>query len=750
MPSNQSNNQSATSVHARGRSFARVLLTLLVLVAARRDSIAVADVEIIDVTVGFAERYRVGRWTPVHVTVQAGNMPLDGQLELVLPDGEGTESATVSRQLALAAGARDTITGYAKFGRVDGSLEAHLLDATGDVLASRRLSRDELPDAVLASQQLVITLGADVGVGQAAANRREKFSQETIHALVPEVANLPDRWIGYAGVSLVVLPGNRAGLAGKLGAEQLDALDRWVRLGGRLILCAGESGQEVLAAGGPLARFVPGRFDRVTMQRQTSGLEDFAGAKSQRLDLVRAPDEQVFRMPMTLLVEQRGRVEAYEDFGGRRTPTVIRSSHGFGQVVFVAVDLDQFPLSEWTGRARLLGRLLEVTVGPVPNDDTDRQYDQLTQIGFDDLIGQLRGALDQFSSVRLVPFSWIAVLIGGYIVLIGPVDYLVLRKLNRRFSWTWITFPLVVLAGCVMASVLTRMWKGDQLVVNQVDLVDIDIENGLLRGNTWSHIFSPASDRYDFELNPRTSVGALESPRGALLSWQGLPGKSFGGMNTSRLDRSHPRYHLICDVESQMSQEVQLAGMPIDVFSSRSLHGQYWGQIGLGHSGSLAADAENQLRGEFVNPLGVELRDGLLCYDRWAYPLGRISAGGSKTLGRDSKPKTITGLLTRSRVDQDFKGRSEPWNRQNLDLRRIFEIMMFHDAAGGTDYTSLLQRFQHEVDLSDHLRQGKAVFVGRSVLPATRISRNGDESAEESSRYWTFYRLLLPVTPFRR
>ena len=135
----------------------------------------------------------------------------------------------------------------------------------------------------------------------------------------------------------------------------------------------------------------------------------------------------------------------------------------------------------------------------------------------------------------------------------------------------------------------------------------------------------------------------------------------------------------------------------------------------------MVADANNQLRGEVRNPLDVELRDCKLCFDRWVYELPPIAARGTRTVGFTSTVKTIGGWLTESRVNSDFKMVSQPWNRQNLDVRRIIRMIMFHDVAGGMDYTGLLHRFQSGLDFSDHLQQGRAVLVGRANSPASQI-----------------------------
>ena len=47
---------------------------------------------------------------------------------------------------------------------------------------------------------------------------------------------------------------------------------------------------------------------------------------------------------------------------------------------------------------------------------------QVTHLGFDDLSGQLRGALDQYAGATRVAFSWIAAILVLYIAIIGPGD----------------------------------------------------------------------------------------------------------------------------------------------------------------------------------------------------------------------------------------------------------------------------------------------------------------------------------------
>ena len=49
----------------------------------------------------------------------------------------------------------------------------------------------------------------------------------------------------------------------------------------------------------------------------------------------------------------------------------------------------------------------------------------------------MRGGLEQFAGVKMVPFSFVAILIVIYIAFIGPIDYVLVKKVFRRTELTW-------------------------------------------------------------------------------------------------------------------------------------------------------------------------------------------------------------------------------------------------------------------------------------------------------------------------
>jgi hypothetical protein len=704
--------------------------------------IPTAGPQIGQVHIGLAGRYRVGHWTPVRVTIRGGDRGVTGRLHVTVPDGQGVRSVIVCRETRVAPGQDVTVMGYVPIGRVRADLSVALVD-DGRTVCSRYLGRDEVPEAVRATQQLVLTLGARMGMQEALLLRRGREPDRIVHGIVSVAAELPDSLLGYDGVNLIVLSTSSTSPIDEMSARQLNALDRWVRLGGRIILSVGRRSGELLAPEGRLARFAPGIFDRVAAQRETRGLESFAGS-AERLDAHVAPGDVRFEFPLTLLRDISGRVQAYEGFGGEQRPTVIQAAYGFGQVVFVGFDLDLPPLAEWTdGRPRLVSRLIDLALGSPAGDD-DRPSGQLSQMGFNDLAGQLRGALDHFDGVLLVPFSVVAVLVCLYIVLIGPGDYLLLRRFGGRFAWTWFTFPLIVAASCLLAGFLALRWKGDQLRLNQVDLVDVDLHSGLTRGLVWSTLFSARSQTFDLSLHPGQEWLSRSKPSGQLLSWQGLPGKYFGGMDTTLPAARDRPYRLQFQVDDAEALRVRVRGLPIGIWSSRSLAGMWWGDGPWPAQDGLVSTVDGQLRGTLQNPLGGPLEDAMLCFQRWAYPLGTLAARQQITIDRASPTRTLDWLLTRTRV-VNSKDVSTPWNRRSLDVPRILEMMMFYQAAGGSGYTRLFHRHQPQVDLSGHLQLERAVLVGRVSGRAAELVRDGEPLTGQPGQHWTFVRLLFPV-----
>lgn len=740
--------------------------------------------------VGFSGRdgvgyYKVGYWTPVEVTISAGSQDVRGDLEVVVPDGDGVPTRVVERDVTAAA-AKKSVRVYVKFGRPHAPISVVLRGAAdGPVLAERTFSADEVPAAMGAKTKsgaanLILELGSAVEFGSAIRFNEEGDPEETAVVHLDDAAQWPDRSYGYDGVDLVVLTTGDSKVFQQAPTAAFDALDRWLRLGGRLLISVGKNGSELLGPGKPLQRFEPGTFDRTTnegAQKLVTELENFAGT-SEPLDVAESSGGARATLTSTLLQKPRGRIEASTDPSHpENAPLVIRAPTGFGETIFFAADLDLPPISRWKARPELLAALVGRRSAAAASGSGEPRG-QGMQYGYDDLAGQLRASLDQFRGVELVPFWLVALLAAGYIALLFPLDYLLgarARAAQRReelrvaaaggaaeapdggrrdpardidqksagpsAALPWIRFAAIV-AGVVLAAVyLGAHMKGGQLERSEAAVFDYDLETGLARGTNWLGVYSPASQKYSIELHPIWQQPRKETTE-ARLSWLGLPGSGIGGMNAPPAEL--PQFTTAYNV-SAVSPSV--GPVPLATWTSKHFTGRWSGKVNSLIDADLRENADRQLMGvvkvsKAIGP-SFKLTHCTLFHDRWAYAINSFSDAEPIDVERLEATTSETLLTNRHNIGE--REQISPYDRGGLDTGRILQMMMFYKLAGGRKYTGLLNRYDHELDLTDQLPLGRAILVGYGPAAAEIIVDGQSSDDEAHSKNLTIYRFVIPV-----
>jgi hypothetical protein len=701
--------------------------------------------------VGLADRYKVGLWTEVEIALQGGGQALAGELSAIVPDGDGVPSRVATpadRPCRLQPGRETRVRLLCRFGRVHGTLRAEFR-AEGKLLAQRTFETAAAPDAEhflpgLESQSLLVAVGeSPMGLETAAklGSVEPEYRPATAH--VAEIEQLPTDWRGYEGVDAVILSTSRSDIRGKLAAcgDQVQALDQWVQMGGRLVLCAGAQADKVLGADGPLRRFLPGRLEKMLSLGRTAELESYCGSRLGVPQAGNAP--ATLRVPR--LVDVQGMVEAR----AADVPLVIRTARGFGQVILLAADLDQPPLDKWPDRPLLVAKLLDRATG---HGEEAEEGAAMMHYGFADLSGQLRSALDSFTGVRIAPFWLVAGLIVGYLLLIGPGDYFFLRKLVGRMVWTWVSFPLVVVLVCLGAYVLAHRLKGDQLRLSQVDLVDVDAASGLLRGTAWLNVFSPRMEAFNLSVEPRLADGRAAPDARRWTGWLGLPGGALGGMNprAGELVQWTEPYGFSANLETML-------GVPIPVWSTKSFTAR-WSAPTKTFPQAELTDQSQLLSGTVTNTLGFPLEQCILAYGSSVYELGTIAPGESARLGAMSKRSELKTLLTGRKLVADESTKAEkyhqeatPYDQTSTDIPYILRTMMFYEAAGGRSYTGLGNTYQDFVDLSLLLRADRAILMTQQPnrrpdkAAGAALLRDGQPLAGPEDKHVTLYRFVFPV-----
>lgn len=718
------------------------------------------------IRVGFSDRYKTAHWTPVEFTIAGGREAVTVLLTVTLADGDGYPSIVTTSQPTLILPGRSTrVQLDVKPGRVDGSFSAALVDIETGKTAARhqfesRYEADPMHPlmAMASTEQLLVMLGPNIGLESALRLQGTSYEvQSTVVASLASVGELPSRWIGYDGVNTLVLATSDPALYRSLAEDstQIEALDRWVRLGGTLLMSVGAQGAEILAPGAPLARFAPGEFVEMVPLANLAPLEEYAEDTTSPI-VPPGARRNARSIEVPRLANVKGAVEAQ---AGSDLPLVVRSSYGLGHVVFVGVDLDRDPIGTWKARDKFVSRLLGYPTRPSTTGQED--VNQLGPYDSGDVAGLLRGKLDEFQGVRIAPFWLVALLVFGYIVLIGPVDYFLVRHVLKRMELTWITFPTIVVAVSVGAYALAFWMKGDNLLVNQVDVLDVDVERGLLRGTSWWNVFSPTSSSYDVTIEPVLPDGSTTDEATEIVSWLGASGTSLGGSYRSAGDP--PLWARAYEFAPQLNA---MLGVPIQVWSTKSFTSQ-WNledpDTPPTIDSSLRYVNQDMLAGEIRSRLNVPLTDCMIAHDHWAYPLGTLAADEE---GRPSKTIDLRAIAPQRVRLERWIALQSPWadnpevleerlfqHAQALDAPQLVWRMLFFDAAGGRGTLQMTDHYQTRLDLSQNLKPGigQAILIGRvdqqggTRRAGTKMLLDGGPATDPLDRHWVFYRFLLPV-----
>ena len=705
-------------------------------------------------SIGFAGRYKVGHWTPVEVTLAGGGTDRRIDLQIVAPDGDGLPSEVTVRDVQLNRDQTTQVRAYVKFGRPRAAVRVSVIEADhGTMLAERTFSGGEVPTALSATQGLIVVVGTPLDLSAATKLVAPDSASAAEVAYLDQAERLPDRWFGYDGVDQVVLTTGKPEMYRALGKPAAAALQRWIELGGRLVVSVGSAGEQLLKPEQPLDRFAPGRFVGTHELRRFGAIENFAGAEERFDANWSEPGRPMIEAAQ--LADVTGHVEATED----EVPLVVRRAVGFGQSTFVALDIDSPAFRRWPARPQFLALLLERNASISGDAGRAAAAAQSSQLGYDDISGQLRTALDQYPDVRITPFWLIATLATVYVLLLFPLDYWLGRR-GSGWARPWIRYAGLAVVASVGIWLLGRRNRAERVQANQASVIDFDLDTHLARGASWFGVYSPRSALYSLAVEPNWP-GPHAAAAPAITSWFGLPGTSLGGMNsrTAELplfDRPYP-----CDAEA-----TALGPTPLAAWSSRSYTARWFNTDARLIDADLHENADHQLAGTIKLTTGqgssaanggaatgqgggatFELHGGVLFYDRWAYKIPEsLTAGAQLEIERLESPLMAETLLYRAAGKSTAKYKPLPLTtRASIDRGRILEIMQLFRAAGGRQYTGLTNRYQSFVDLSDLLALDRAVLIAVGPPAATLTVDGQSLPSSDTAPPVSYYRFVIPV-----
>lgn len=737
----------SAAVASRGSTIFCLILALALLAVDSRSANAFQDGAEVDtdeavqlVEVGFGGKFKVGAWTPVHFVIDPQKLGASRiRVELQTIDGDGvrvthrdTESTIVDDQPRDASG-WISLWRSVRIGRLQSTLTVRVLDDAGLLLASRSLLLDATHGAMPSTDGLIIGMGPEIGFRQWLSDRQGKIEERHYeYVAVDEGQQLAQDPLAYEAVDLLIVAIGDGEILKPQSNVPWAAIAQWVKHGGVMVLCGAEGAEALRDSEHPLTALLPGPIGNATRVTSSAGAENFVSANDQLL----GRDETYTIMPVE---NPRGRILAYERVETSSVPLVVDTAQGMGRVVWLGADPSVAPMSEWKSRSRLLGRLVESVKASTYGRDQSRGG-QVSHLGYSDLTGQLRSALDRYQRVSLVTFSGVAAVVVAFILLIGPVDYWLVTRVLKRPELTWLTSSVLVIALTLFAALAFRMTKGDTVLANQLEMVDVDAASGSVRGTVWTQLYSPQVREFDLSLS-RLDEFQTEQGR-TVLAWQGASGTGLGGMDQNGTGASSQGAYDIL----HSKQTISLDSVAVQVASSRALVSRWWDQFETPIRHRLyIPPRNNSLHGDFTNPFPFTLDQAVVFYDDSAFILNEdIQPGETISIEGQTTERTLEALLARRQFVQGSE-RSEAWDTANSNLNRISQMLAFHEAVGGRNYTTLTNTLHGDIDWSPQLTLGQAVLYARCSGAVSSLNDGTTTLDQEYDQRVTIIRVILPV-----
>jgi hypothetical protein len=481
----------------------------------------------LQVVVGFEDDARVDYWTPVQITLNNDGPDFRGALSATTYSSFSRSGVVVGtilpwsykQSITLPHGAQKQIKLYVPFYEspsIPRGIIATLSDKNGRVITAQNATPYALDNGSL----LVGILSDQTAEGSGFSPLSTVSlpdSYRSIQLATLNASTLPDMAEILDNFDVIVLEDFNMSL---LNSAQLSALETWVNQGGVLIEIGGFRWQRTLDPLPPqLSPLVlhgtgvlPAGTNLLPVGSPTlaeTGQKLASGTLHQSITISTA----------TLPEKGDGRQAAFSNLEtvltSGTTPLIVQAHQGEGVICYLAFDPAVAPLVNWPGITALWKGLLIRTLG-------DKSLIPSFAATYNNGPGQsiLRGGLFQILQPG-APFPiWILViLLISYIIIIGPIRFLIVKRLKHR-DWNW----RIILSSVVIFSLLTYGLAYSQrgASINSISIIQLNQGGNVAHMTSFYSLFIPGGGNIQVHFPARSLVQPITNA-----SFQGSDPRAF-------------------------------------------------------------------------------------------------------------------------------------------------------------------------------------------------------------------------------
>ncbi len=266
--------------------------------------------------------------------------------------------------------------------------------------------------------------------------------------------------------------------------DQLQALQAWLQSGGHLILSTGANSARTVA---PLADLLP----QISANTQVTSLD------------LEAESEQ-FPVEAAVVTITPTAVDNTL-FTDGIMPVATQREFGKGRITVIGFDLTLAPINDWDG-------LADWFVTTIPTAHTPKSVAEYTQWY------NLQSAVNALPDALPPSALLLCIFMGVYIMVLGPINFIVLQRMKKR-TWAWVTIPALVLLFSLFSYGIGYSRSGITPTLHRLSIISAAAESTSGQVVGVAGVYSPRRSTYDVTL-PNSALPMAMS-------------NTFGGQDTS-------------------------------------------------------------------------------------------------------------------------------------------------------------------------------------------------------------------------
>jgi len=475
-----------------------ILIAFLIIVPSNAQAQDIDSLLEIDVDAGYDTYFREGFWLPLRITVRNNGDDIIGELT-VRPETSGrVVTNAYSTPIDLPNGSQKVSFLYVQVSGFTPRISIELLDSEGARIGevSQSLipisSKDKLHVVVTGPTASTIPLN-DLHVGGYAAQQATW-----------RIENIPDNPVALQPIDTMILSNVDTQA---LSSDQQAALTDWLANGGHLLVIGGPGWDETTSGLRDILPFAPDGTETVA---SLDPLVDYAGTLEFSVDEPAVITTGTVNDNAFILAEVEN------------NPLLVRGNYGDGTVDFLAADPTLEPMVSWEGLPDFW-----LTVAGSIDPRPAWTQGNLDQREAATAVAVLPGVDLLPSPLALIAF------LGIYVLIVGPVNYIILRRINRR-DWAWVTIPVFILIFSILAWTVGFNLRGNEITLSRLTVVQSwdDHDNAQVR--QLIGLLSPRRDSYTLTVPDDGTITVLPG-----ISQSGLLAGNITQANTDIVQTSN-------------------------------------------------------------------------------------------------------------------------------------------------------------------------------------------------------------------